>query len=207
MGQSPDPAHRPIEGLQFVASPDVFRVTGSQAGREVTMIPLLREYKRPYIVYWDVLSEAQWAARLAEIRAEEAGGVLLVGHEPHLGALLGRLVAGRPLLTIPLKKAAVACDACGRFLCALCDCELNGRHYCPVCLEAGKRSENIRGLEEERFLYDRQAFVLAILPVFITGLAALYLTLRYWKAPGSLVSPSRWRMPAALTLGILQVLG
>jgi len=45
---------------------------------------------------------------LEEIRAEEAGGILLVGHEPHLGALLGRLVAGRPLLTIPLKKAAVA---------------------------------------------------------------------------------------------------
>jgi phosphohistidine phosphatase len=45
---------------------------------------------------------------LEELRAEEANGVLLVGHEPHLGALLGRLVAGRPLLTIPLKKAAVA---------------------------------------------------------------------------------------------------
>ncbi len=45
---------------------------------------------------------------LDEIRGEEAAGVLLVGHEPHLGALLGRLVAGRPLLTIPLKKAAAA---------------------------------------------------------------------------------------------------
>jgi phosphohistidine phosphatase len=45
---------------------------------------------------------------LEEIRAEKAEGWLLVGHEPHLGALLGRLVAGRPLLTLPLKKAAVA---------------------------------------------------------------------------------------------------
>jgi len=45
---------------------------------------------------------------LAELRQEQPGGVLLVGHEPHLGALLGRLLAGRPLLTIPLKKAAVA---------------------------------------------------------------------------------------------------
>jgi len=45
---------------------------------------------------------------LEEIRAEKAEGLLLVGHEPHLGALLGRLVAGRPLLTLPLKKAAVA---------------------------------------------------------------------------------------------------
>ena len=45
---------------------------------------------------------------LEEIRSEKASGWLLVGHEPHLGARLGRLVAGRPLLTIPLKKAAVA---------------------------------------------------------------------------------------------------
>ncbi len=45
---------------------------------------------------------------LEEVRAEKAGGILLVGHEPHLGALLGRLLAGRPLLTIPLKKAAAA---------------------------------------------------------------------------------------------------
>jgi phosphohistidine phosphatase len=45
---------------------------------------------------------------LAEIREMGVGSVLLVGHEPHMGALLGRLVAGRPGLTIPMKKAAVA---------------------------------------------------------------------------------------------------
>ena len=44
---------------------------------------------------------------LEEVRAEDAAGVLLVGHEPHLGVLLGILVAeGRAAL--PLKKAAVA---------------------------------------------------------------------------------------------------
>ena len=35
-----------------------------------------------------------------------AGDALLVGHQPHLGALLGRLVAGRA--EIPLQKASVA---------------------------------------------------------------------------------------------------
>ena len=45
---------------------------------------------------------------LAEIRDEGVGSVLLVGHEPHMGALLGRLVAGRPGLVIPMKKAALA---------------------------------------------------------------------------------------------------
>jgi phosphohistidine phosphatase len=45
---------------------------------------------------------------LAEILAEKVEAVLLVGHEPHMGTLLGRLVAGRPGLAIPMKKAAVA---------------------------------------------------------------------------------------------------
>src|SRR5262245_22100640 len=33
------------------------------------------------------------------------------------------------------KKAAVVCDACGRFLCGLCDCYVHGKHLCPNCLE------------------------------------------------------------------------
>ena len=45
---------------------------------------------------------------LGEVRSEGVGSVLLVGHEPHLGALLGRLVFGRPGVAIPMKKAAVA---------------------------------------------------------------------------------------------------
>jgi len=45
---------------------------------------------------------------LAEVRAEGVESVLLVGHEPHMGALLGRLVLGRGGHPIPMKKAAVA---------------------------------------------------------------------------------------------------
>jgi len=45
---------------------------------------------------------------LAEVRSEKADAVLLVGHEPHLGALLGRLVFGKPGFSIPMKKASVA---------------------------------------------------------------------------------------------------
>jgi phosphohistidine phosphatase len=45
---------------------------------------------------------------LDALRAGGAEAVLLVGHEPHLGALLGRLLAGRPALTLPLKKSGAA---------------------------------------------------------------------------------------------------
>jgi hypothetical protein len=104
------------------------------------------------------------------------------------------------------KKAVVPCEQCGRFLCALCDCDLNGRHFCPGCLESGRRTETIAGLEEARVLYDRQALLLAVVPLGITALAAFYVAIRYWHHPGSLVAPSRWRMPAALALAGLQVL-
>lgn len=104
------------------------------------------------------------------------------------------------------KKAAAVCDACGRFLCGLCDCELAGRHYCPGCLESGRKQGNIEQLETSRPLHARQALVLAILPLFITGLAALYLAVRHWKTPGSLVSPQPWVMPTALVLSLVQTI-
>src|SRR5579859_7190467 len=52
------------------------------------------------------------------------------------------------------KKAIVPCEACGRFLCALCDCELHGKHFCPACLETGKQKGRIEKLENQRTLYD-----------------------------------------------------
>jgi phosphohistidine phosphatase len=45
---------------------------------------------------------------LEELRHGGAESVLLVGHEPHMGALLGTLVAGRDGPAMPMKKAAVA---------------------------------------------------------------------------------------------------
>ena len=119
-----------------------------------------------------------------------------------------RIVTGEsPCFYHENKKAAAVCDACGRFLCGLCDCELAGRHYCPGCLESGRKKGSIEQLETSRPLYARQALVLAILPLFISGLAALFLAARHWKTPGSLVSPQRWTMPTALVLGIVQTVG
>jgi len=104
----------------------------------------------------------------------------------------------------PQKKAVVPCEACGRFLCALCDVHLDGRHLCPSCLEAGQRKQAIESLQDKRVIYNRQALVLSLLPILISGLAAIYMAVRYWKAPLSMVSPMRWAMPVALVLGILQ---
>ena len=109
-------------------------------------------------------------------------------------------------------RAAVPCDACGRFLCGLCDLLIGDRHLCPECLH---RSVQTRApqMTNERFLWDRFALSLAILPVLtiylplLTAPAAIGISLRHWRTPGSLVSHGRWRFIVALVLATLELGG
>src|SRR5262245_5814330 len=93
----------------------------------------------------------------------------------------------------PQKKAVVPCSNCGRFLCALCDVELNDQHLCPVCLERGQQKRTLKNLENHRVRYASIALAMALLPVLlwpftlITAPAALYITVRHWNSPGSIV--------------------
>src|SRR5687767_8874789 len=48
------------------------------------------------------------------------------------------------------KKAITLCEACGRFLCGLCDLDFGGQHLCPRCLESGRRKGKIKSLENHR---------------------------------------------------------
>jgi hypothetical protein len=113
----------------------------------------------------------------------------------------------------PQKRAVVACESCGRFLCGLCDCDLHGRHFCPACLETGVRKGRIQNLENERTLYDAIALSLAVLPLLIfyftiiTAPMALYFAIRYWKAPLSLVRRSRYRFVLAIGFASLEIVG
>ncbi len=45
---------------------------------------------------------------LEELAASEWKSVLVVGHEPHMGRLFGRLVSGRRDVEVPMKKASLA---------------------------------------------------------------------------------------------------
>src|SRR5262249_16864330 len=99
----------------------------------------------------------------------------------------------------PRKKAVIPCDNCGRFLCALCGVELNQQHLCPACLESGKKKGKLAHLENKRTLYDRMALGLAVFPMLvfwltiITAPMALYIAIRYWKSPTSLVGHGKRR--------------
>jgi len=113
----------------------------------------------------------------------------------------------------PQKKAVIPCEGCGRFLCVLCDCELRGQHFCPQCLEIGKKKGKIRSLENERTLYDSIALGLAVVPLLIfyltifTAPMALYVAIRYWHAPRSIVHRTKVRLVFAIIFASLQLIG
>jgi hypothetical protein len=113
----------------------------------------------------------------------------------------------------PQKKAIVPCQGCGRFLCALCDCELRGEHFCPACLEVGRQKGRIQRLENQRTLYDGIALSAAVLPLLIfyftvvTAPIALYIALRYWNAPRSIVHRTKIRLVMAIIVATLQIIG
>ena len=111
------------------------------------------------------------------------------------------------------KRAVAVCHKCGRFLCALCEVEVAGKIWCPNCLvPANTGGGPIQELEKSRTLYDSVALALATLPlliffypIFVTAPVAVYLSIRYWKKPSSLIPRGKWRFVLALLLGLLVI--
>ena len=113
----------------------------------------------------------------------------------------------------PRSRAAAPCEECGRFLCRLCDLEVEGRHLCPVCFQAGGRTRKLQNLDTRRTMYDTLALALATLPAlliwpaFLTGPASLFLVFRWWRAPGSIVPRTRVRFYLAALLALVETGG
>ena len=112
----------------------------------------------------------------------------------------------------PGKRAVVPCAGCGRFLCAVCDVELNDRHLCPGCLETARKSRSLVELDRQRTLYDGAALVLALVPVLLcwpasilTAPAAICVAILSFFRPGSLVERTRFRAYLAIALALMQL--
>lgn len=111
------------------------------------------------------------------------------------------------------KRAAASCERCGVFVCKLCDLDLAGEHLCPRCLETGVKKGKLENLQNHRFLYDRVALALALYPLLIfyltlvTAPVAIFVAIRYWKAPRSLVRPGGVRFVASILFALLELLG
>lgn len=112
----------------------------------------------------------------------------------------------------PQKRAAVVCGECGRFLCSLCDLELDGKHFCASCLETAKEKNKIESIQNKRQLNDVLAFHLALLGfIFYLSIAtaplAIFFAIKHWNTPSSIVrNPSRLRLTAAIVIASLQIL-
>jgi hypothetical protein len=116
----------------------------------------------------------------------------------------------------PQRQAAIPCDGCGRFLCALCDIELvPGEHLCANCIEAGRSKGKIATLEQGRTRYDSLALTLALLPftiilwftVFVTVPAAIFFAILSLRRPGGIVGGSRARAVWALLIACATLIG
>ena len=105
------------------------------------------------------------------------------------------------------------CSFCGRFICALCDIDFGGQHICPTCLAAGKKKGRIKTLENQRTLYDSIALSMAVAPLIffwltiISAPITIYLVIRYWKAPTSIVGRTKIRFVVAFLLALAELVG
>jgi len=111
------------------------------------------------------------------------------------------------------KRAVVPCGTCGRFLCALCDVEVDGKHLCAVCFERGATTGSIQALERKRTRYDNIVLSLVTLPLLfwcsmvLTAPLAIFLAIRYWNAPPSLVDRTKWRLGICTVAAVGEFIG
>jgi hypothetical protein len=112
----------------------------------------------------------------------------------------------------PQKQAARVCDGCGRMICALCDVDLGSGHLCPACIASGRKKGQLTTLEGRRMRYDSIVMSLGIFSVIfyfaaiILAPAAIYLTIRHWNSPGSVLGRNRARFIVGCTLATLMLL-
>ncbi len=108
------------------------------------------------------------------------------------------------------KRAVGACEQCGRFVCALCEIEFDGRKLCPQCIAVGRRRAG-EASENRRIAYGNVALALAVVPILtvwgtvIGAPAALFTVFYYWRRPGSIVGGGKWRFVLAGVLATVQV--
>ena len=115
----------------------------------------------------------------------------------------------------PDKKALTHCEICGRFLCALCDLEINDQHLCSACLASGQKKSTIVNLATHRILYNKIAFFLSVLPFSVilwffsifTIPATIFVVVRYWNTPCSIASAGKSRFVLAFIFAVLQIFG
>ena len=115
------------------------------------------------------------------------------------------------------KKAVTVCESCGRFICALCRLDFNNRQICPACLQSGRSKGQLDDLDHTRPLHDSAALLIAVMPLvlfypfvlttIVTGPLAIFLSIRHWNKPTSVLGRTKARFNIAILLGCQQIAG
>lgn len=109
------------------------------------------------------------------------------------------------------KPAAVVCEKCGRFLCALCDLEVQGKHLCPACFSSDRKTGSLTGLTQFRLSWAGVSFTLVfffplglypLTPIF--ALCGLFLLIVGLFRPGSITGRKKYFL-FVITLLIIAV--
>ncbi|MGA1865505.1 MAG: hypothetical protein ACMUHX_10625 [bacterium] len=99
------------------------------------------------------------------------------------------------------KKLAVShCSECGRFLCALCELNIEDRILCPICLEKLDQEKRLKTFTNQITFWDSITVSMAILPLLlwpltiITAPLTLIYIWRHFKDNNNHIIPrKRWR--------------
>lgn len=110
------------------------------------------------------------------------------------------------------KRAASSCARCGRFVCALCAVDFEGNTWCPGCIADAQSGKKVARLENRRVLWDSIAlgvatwpFLVGFWPAIPGSFASIFIAIRYWKRPGSLVPRTKWRFIVAILVALAEI--
>ena len=128
----------------------------------------------------------------------------------------------------PARRATKVCDHCGVFVSEAWAAKWGQQTVCLKCIEELRSKGRDPRFEAKRTLWDNVALFCAVGPwvlaamfvatvilygfaffcillTLVTAPAALFIALRYWNAPRSLVPRGRGRLVWALVLGLAQL--
>ena len=113
----------------------------------------------------------------------------------------------------PSRRATRSCSHCGVLISDVWAAQWGSQTVCLKCLEHLREKGKDERFQSTRTLWDNIALAVALVPftlifwflAFITAPAAVFMTLWHWNSPRTLVPRSRFRLVAALLLGLAQI--
>jgi hypothetical protein len=96
----------------------------------------------------------------------------------------------------------------------LCALELGGETWCATCLSTGATKKRVNSLETRRILWDSVALGIAIIPLvtliglyflIFTAPAAIFVALRFWNRPGSVLPRSKIRFLLTIAIALAEL--